>query len=484
MKFEQDFQSLIELVSNVTDAFTAGVFLPSPAEGMLSLRIYHTLSDHLTTDARIARGQGLVGWVAEHGEPLNSVEFKHDISALGLYSGPEDIKSFMAVPIRTPEGTGVLCIDSKRQYVFTPKVQKILLGFSRLISYLLENSDVYRQIGRGAISLSDMRDYARALTHSCDEEAFLDSACNLPKKLLDYDACLIALRAPGEDRFEVARCICRSEDPLEGRPVDVDRSLVGWVLSHGEVLHLQTLSRERGKSHLIHPEEPAWPVASFLGLPLRVAEDFLGVLAFTRWRPGGFLDRELAAAELVQHLLSLGLANTRMHAKWRSLAEVDRLTGLPNYRRFRTHLRAALERTAEQKGFLALLAVEAVEFPDPGREAWLGDGLLKELALLHRQFAEDPDLVTCFQGQRFLLALEGASPEAARTLAERLREVVEETIFPSQGPQVRLRAHIGLSSFPEDGRTEGQLVLQGLRALEWAKEEGRNTICSCAEVME
>ena len=483
MKFEQDLQSLIELVANVTDAFTAGVFLPGPVEGMLSLRASHSLSEHLRADARVARGQGLVGWVAEHGEPLNSVEFKHDISALGLYSGPEAIKSFMAVPVRTPKGTGVLCIDSKRQYVFTPKVQKILLGFSGLISYLLENSDLYRQIDRGAMSLSDMRHYARALTRSYDEEVLLDCACNLPKKLLDYDACLIVVRASGESRFEVARCVCHMEGPSEGSPVALDRSLVGWVLSHGEVLHLPTPHQEGGKSHLIHPEEPRWPVASFLGLPLRVGDELLGVLAFTRWRPGGFEDRDLAAAEVVQGLLSLGLANARMHAKWRGLAEVDSLTGLPNYRRFQAHLRAALERAAARRRPLALLAIEAEEIPDRGRGEWLGDELLKELALLHRQFAEDPGLVTCFQGQRFLLALEGAGPKAARALAGRIREVVEGTLFPSQGLQARLRVHIGFCAFPEDGRTEGQLVLQGLRALEWAKEEGHMAICSCAEAM-
>ena len=56
-------------------------------------------------------------------------QFDRDTRNLKLYLRDEGIKSFMAVPVGD---AGVLCVDSKRNYVFTEKNQKILQDFARV----------------------------------------------------------------------------------------------------------------------------------------------------------------------------------------------------------------------------------------------------------------------------------------------------------------------------------------------------------------
>lgn len=485
MRLEQDLLSLIDLLSNTTDAYTAALFLPRESDGRLQLRACHTLSDHVPPDLLIEVGQGLIGWVAERGEPLHTIEFKHDLSALGLYRKEEEIKSFMAVPVKTPGGTGVLCIDSKRQYVFTPKVQKLLTGFADQVARKLEKIDIYRQIGRDAVTLDDLRDYAGPLTASTDTETVLSAACNIPKKLLKYDTAALVWRAPGGRDYSVARCVTHWSGAPAGQKVSLESSLAGWVLTRGVTFHLPTIKDELRETHLFHPDEPRWPLGAFLGLPLRMGEEVFGMLAFARRAPGGFDDRERATAELVRSLISGALAAAQMHARWESLHAVDRVTGLPTYSAsFRARLAEAIELASDTLRPLSILIADSEEVAEvyAGRGPRAGDRLMRELAAFYLRFLSGSDLLARCLGYRFVMAFPGKDLEADRTAARRIQETLENTFFRTGAGEARLTVHMGLAVFPRDGAAEGQLIAQGLRALEWAKTRGRETICASAEV--
>ncbi len=485
MKLEEDLQSLIGLLSNVTDAYTAALFVPRESDGPLRLRASHSLSDHVLKDREIEVGQGLIGWVAERGDPLHSTEFKHDLKALGLYRAEEDIKSFLAVPVATPDGTGVLFIDSKRQYVFTPKVQKLLIGFADQVTRILEKSDVYRRIGRDFVTLEALRDYAAPITAAGDADAVLDAACNIPKRLLKCETAALVWRAPGEKAFRVVRCVTHGADAPIGLSVSMESSLAGWVLTHGETFHLPTIKDELRETHLFHPAETRRPLGAFLGVPLSTGgREVFGLLAFARAAAGGFDERELAAAELLQGLASGALAAARMRARREGLGALDDVTGLPAYPAFTARLTDALALASDTLRPVSILIADSEEvqevYADRGREA--GDSLLRELADFYRRSLDEPDLLARCLGRRFVMALVGKDLDAARETAGRLQDTLENSYLRAGSIEFRLSVHIGLAVFPQDGGAEGRLIAQGLRALEWAKSRGRETICSIAEV--
>ena len=65
----QSLNQLIELTSNVTDAFTTALFVSDPEKRKLSLAGYHSLSLNFDDKALIAYGDGPIGWVAENEKP-------------------------------------------------------------------------------------------------------------------------------------------------------------------------------------------------------------------------------------------------------------------------------------------------------------------------------------------------------------------------------------------------------------------------------
>ena len=58
-------QSTVELLSNVTEAFTAALFLFDDAKTELRIAASHTLSKKLDKNVVIQPGGGIIGWVAK-----------------------------------------------------------------------------------------------------------------------------------------------------------------------------------------------------------------------------------------------------------------------------------------------------------------------------------------------------------------------------------------------------------------------------------
>ncbi|MDP7387083.1 MAG: GGDEF domain-containing protein, partial [Nitrospinota bacterium] len=163
---------------------------------------------------------------------------------------------------------------------------------------------------------------------------------------------------------------------------------------------------------------------------------------------------------------------------------VDEVTGLPAYPAFTARLTDALALASDTLRPVSILIADSEEVQDVyanrGREA--GDSLLRELADFYRGSLDEPDLLARCLGRRFVMALVGKDLEAAREAAGRLQDTLESSYLRAESLEFRLSVHIGLAVFPQDGATEGRLIAQGLRALEWAKSRGRETICSIAEV--
>lgn len=93
---------------------------------------------------RVPIGQGIAGWVAEHGEPLILDGELKDPRLKG--TNPE-IKSALAMPLRVKNRViGVLNLSSLNRRRFTKEDQERLGSFAELASALIENSRLYRYL--------------------------------------------------------------------------------------------------------------------------------------------------------------------------------------------------------------------------------------------------------------------------------------------------------------------------------------------------
>lgn len=159
------YDRILGILCSVLDAYSAVLFLRDVSsdgvcdtESSCHLKATFSLGDKVKPSAVVEPGKGLVGWILRNGEPLLVPNFDQRRHQLGYYrEGEEDrIKAFMGCAL--PGGYGVLCVDSKRQYSFSEKDQKLLHLFAELLV------EIMGQIGLAEEQRLSLRYYAALKT--------------------------------------------------------------------------------------------------------------------------------------------------------------------------------------------------------------------------------------------------------------------------------------------------------------------------------
>lgn len=276
------FQDAIDLVSNVTEAFTAALFLyEDEAKERLSLRAWQTLSKNVDEKAVLALSGGLIGWVAKTGEPVHLPRFDRDTKSLGFYTQDEEIKSFLAVPVGQ---AGVLCVDSKQQYVFTEKDLKILRGFSEVFLHLVEGVETRRREKNYARMLSLLYRIEKTIRDVRSPGSLIEAAIAEMKEFAGAD--LVAFTTPNQPR---TRYRIEAVDGLaglnfEGTSFAWDSGLVGWVYRQNKPLTLKRVNGNDRRSYIFSPDDPIKQFQSFIGLPLVLWGSIVGVVGLVSYQ--------------------------------------------------------------------------------------------------------------------------------------------------------------------------------------------------------
>ena len=128
----------IELISNIMETYTTTLFLAGDREGdTLFLHSFYSLGKNIKKNCKVMSGEGIIGWVYREQKSVLATYFdKRDATTLKFYELDEDIKSLIAIPL--PEKYGVLCIDSKKSYVFTEEKEKILKQMAHILFSLMK----------------------------------------------------------------------------------------------------------------------------------------------------------------------------------------------------------------------------------------------------------------------------------------------------------------------------------------------------------
>ncbi len=164
------------------------------------------------------------------------------------------------------------------------------------------------------------------------------------------------------------------------------------------------------------------------------------------------------------------------------LAITDGLTGLFNYRYFRSQLDHELERARRHHLELSLIMLDIDFFKNyndsNGHPA--GDIVLKEIADAVQENIRKIDIPCRYGGEEFILILPDTGKTAAVVVAEKIRGLIERMAFKNQEkqPNGQLTISIGVATFPEDGETSNKLVEKVDENLYRAKQTGRNKVVS------
>ncbi|WP_348637272.1 EAL domain-containing protein [Caulobacter sp. NIBR1757] len=234
----------------------------------------------------------------------------------------------------------------------------------------------------------------------------------------------------------------------------LDQPLVGGMLTFDDPLQSDELRRE---AHL-------QPVGEGKSIPVEV---------FSRQMDDG------ARAE-TSGLEVLAIRDLRerrgAEEKIRYLAEHDGLTGLPNRNALQVKLRAALERVEASGESLAVVCIDLDHFKEANdlHGHLAGDQVLIETARRLTANLQAPSFAARLGGDEFVVVqiTDQDQPAAAAELAGGLLEALKVSTS-WEGQEQAMGASLGVSLYPDDGRTAAALLANADMALYRAKESGR-----------
>jgi diguanylate cyclase (GGDEF)-like protein len=158
------------------------------------------------------------------------------------------------------------------------------------------------------------------------------------------------------------------------------------------------------------------------------------------------------------------------------VAHYDPLTNLINRRGFNQLFAEKLSEKTHEGGMLAVLFLDIDHFKrindSLGHDA--GDELLKVLAgHIRGSIRSHADVVARFGGDEFCILIDLHDREEARHMAQRIMQKMKEPIELA-GRRMVMTTSIGISVFPEDGKTCEELLKNADLALYQSKGSGRN----------
>jgi diguanylate cyclase (GGDEF)-like protein len=164
----------------------------------------------------------------------------------------------------------------------------------------------------------------------------------------------------------------------------------------------------------------------------------------------------------------------RSQAQLEFLARHDALTGLPNRLELDEQLQQAITAAAGRPLALMLLNVDRLHRINDawGHEA--GDALLVEVAERLRRCAVRGETLARLGSDEFAVLLERFEhPDEVVALASRMLAEIAK-VWPHRGQNLIVTASIGVSLYPGDGRSAGELLKSADTALTTAKTLGCN----------
>ncbi len=332
------------------------------------------------------------------------------------------------------------------------------------------------------------RDYSTKLISMISALSMIDSQKELYRNMLEMSAELCgaesgSLMLLDETAASLTITAARgmSSPVAQSVAISVGEGIAGRVAQGGLPLMVNDIEKDE---RIATRNRPRFKTKSFICLPLKTGDNFVGVLNLADKGDGSsFTEADLRllqsfVAHAVQMIERTAVLERAGHLE--KLSITDPLTGLYNRRFLESRLDEEINRSQrqEQKFSLILADLDNFKIYNDVLGHLAGDKALQKVADLMRSTAREMDIVTRYGGEEFCLILPGTGKKECLFVAERLRRAIEVAIFPGEShlPLGRLTVSLGVSAYPDDGEGPEALIHAADLALYRAKHNGRNRL--------
>jgi len=163
------------------------------------------------------------------------------------------------------------------------------------------------------------------------------------------------------------------------------------------------------------------------------------------------------------------------------MSTVDSLTNIYNKRFITEFLIKEIERSKRLNNRFSIVICDMDDFKKINDTLGhlSGDMVLKSFSELIVKTVRNQDIVGRYGGDEFMIILPETDAHTASTIIDRLRRNIEDLeITVLKDKKAKITASFGISTFPEDGTSPDDLLIEGDERLYKAKSLGKNNVAA------
>jgi len=385
-------------------------------------------------------------------------------------------RSILALPLIVGETKlGAILLSFNEEHVFDP--DEIATGeqAAGLVALTLAKFQAVQHAYRLAEESETLRKAGAAVAATLNSNEAVDRVLEQLAIVVSYDSASVQLLKDG--RLEI----------VGGRGWSDPAAVIGIRFpvpgDNPNSIVIQTR-----KSYILEEADKAYPqfnnpphshIRSWLGVPLIVRQQVIGLLAIDSSQPGRFTADQARMVSAFADHVAVALENARLFGEVQDLALTDPLTGLFNRRGLFELGHIEFARTRRFNRPFSAIMVDIDHFKrinDTFGHTIGGDPVLQALAHKCQSGVREIDLIGRYGGEEIIILLPETDLETATGIAERLRKAVETMQVQTKAGRLSITVSMGVAAY--DGNTPNLevLVTRADQAMYIAKHNGRNRV--------
>ena len=330
LSVDEVLRRVVDAAVELLESSVARLWLLEEDGAQLTLRAESSMPTSPPTLRGMPVGDGLVGWIAAHREPLRLPDLLADPRVRNAARLREEgVVSFAGVPLLAGDRVlGVLAIATRRRHEYSAEEMAVFQSLANHAAVAIENARLFAEERTRRAYLAAVLDINTKIGALASTETLLVSIAEEAARLLDVDNAGFRL-LEGEELVLAGLAGTARETMLAPR-LRVGESLSGRVVQEGRTLtaSLEAVAGDVVPEHLAADRRLGY--TTFLGVPLRFGERTIGVFTFRARR--AFAPRDIELAEAFAGQAAVALEHARLYReatgsadRMRALADVGRL---------------------------------------------------------------------------------------------------------------------------------------------------------------
>jgi diguanylate cyclase (GGDEF)-like protein len=286
--------------------------------------------------------------------------------------------------------------------------------------------------------------------------------------LLDDDTSELVVEAQkGSDEVVHEKMRLRKED-----------SIAGIVLDRQEPLLVDDIEKD---PRIRRENRPRYKTKSFISILIRVDDRVKGVLNVSdKIRGGVFTEEDVKLLQSFVNNAAIAIERSMLYKQTEELQQLsitDPLTGIYNRRYLSTRLSEEITRYNRYKHPFSFIMLDMDKFKDYNDTFghMFGDKLIKAMATIMEKSLRNVDIAARFGGDEFVAIFPQTSKADAIHITNRLKEKIDMALR-QESLNMPLTVSMGLTTYPDDATSVGELLEKTDQALYLAKRGGGDRV--------